>query len=239
MSVMKQLPYQWIAGITPCPKGWLIVPARLAGVTVIVEDCMVVKTLFEVVDFRPKFDAAAINIPMGFRDQPEQNGDCETEAREIVGWPRRIAVRGIPSRAALQATTKAQARGIEPWLTNDDLRRFRWLREAEQIFQPFHQRNFFSANPELSYTLLNEDRPLKTSPFHQDGVIERMNLIRNKLPGVEEIIQRTPPPGAGQYHVVQASGLLWTARRAVGRAISRLPVDPHWDDSGLRVELVR
>ena len=157
----------------------------------------------------------------------------------MVGWPRRIAVRDIPSRAALQTTTKAEARAVEPWLTNDDLRRFRWLREAEQTFQPFHQRSFFSANPELSYTLLNEDRPLKSSPFQQDGVVERMSLIRNKLPGVEEIIQRTPPPGAGQFHVVQACGLLWTARRAVGRAINRLPVDPTWDENGLRVELVR
>ena len=107
------------------------------------------------------------------------------------------------------------------------------------MFQPFHQRNFFSAHPDLSYTLLNEDQPLTTSPFHQDGVIERMNLIRNKLPGVEEIITRTPPDGAGQSHMVQAAGLLWTARRASGRAINRLPIDPTWDTEGLRVELVR
>lgn len=239
MGMVKQLPYKWIAGITPCPKGWLIVPARLAGVTVVVEDCEVVKTLIDVVDYRPKFDAAAINIPMGFHDVPDPNGECESEARTMVGWPRRVAIRPIPSRATLHTTTKSAARALEPWLTNDDLRRFRWLREAERTFQPFHQRNFFSANPELSYTLLNEDRPLTTSPFHQDGVIERMNLVRNKLPGVEDIMMRTPPAGAGQFHVVQAAGLLWTARRAVGRAINRLPIDPEWDESGLRVELVR
>ena len=239
MTMLKQLPYKWIAGITPCPKGWLVVPARLAGVTVVVEDAVVLRSLVEVVDFRPKFDAAAINIPMGFPDEPDPDGLCEAEARLMVGWPRQIAVRKIPSRAVLRTATKSEARAMEPWLTNDDLRHFRWLREAERTFQPFHQRNFFSANPELSFTLLNEDRPLRTSPFHQDGVIERMTLIRNKLPGVEEIIQRTPPAGAGQYHVVQAAGLLWTARRAVGRAINRLPVDPSWDENGLRVELVR
>lgn len=239
MSIVKQLPYKWIAGITPCPKGWLIIPARLAGVTVVVEDCMVVRSLVEVVDFRPKFDAAAINIPMGFPDLPLAYGECEEQAKDMVGWPRRVAVRRIPSRATLRTTTKSEARELEPWLTPDDLRRFRWLREAEQTFQPFHQRNFFSANPELSYTLLNEDQPLRTSPFHQDGVVERMGLIRNKLPGVDEVILRTPPAGAGQYHIVQAAGLLWTARRAIGRAINRLPIDPSWDESGLRVELVR
>jgi hypothetical protein len=32
---------------------------------------------------------------------------------------------------------------------------------------------------------------------------------------------------------------LWTARRAVGRAMNRLPLDPQWDNHGLRMELVR
>jgi predicted RNase H-like nuclease len=239
--VLKQLPYKWLAGITPCPGGWLVAPARLAAVTVIVEDCMVMRTLEEVVDFRPKFDAAAINSPLGFPDEPspDQYGACEAEARAMVGWPRRVAIRPIPSRAALNAATREEALAIEPWLTSDDFRRFRWLREAALVFQPFHQRSFFSANPELSYTLLNEDQPVLTSPFHEDGVIERMALVRNKLPGAEDLIAAVPPDGAGQTHVMQAVGLLWTARRAVGRAMNRLPLDPQWDNHGLRMELVR
>lgn len=238
--VAKQLPYKNLAGITPCPGGWLIVPARIAGVTVVADDAMVVRTLMEVVDFRPKFDAAAINIPMGFNDYPATKyGACETETRQYIGWPRRAALRPLPSRAALKASTRAKARELEPWLTNDDFRRFRWLRQAEEIFQPFHQRNFFSAHPDMSYTLLNDDEPLTTSPFHEDGIVERMKLIRNKMPGVEEIITRPPPDGAGRSHVVQAVGLLWTARRAVGRAINRLPMDPSWDTNGMRVEIVR
>ena len=238
----KQLPYKWLAGITPCPMGWLVVPARLATVTVVVEDPMVMKSLEEVVDFRPKFDAAAINIPLGFPEEPTTDaspGSCEVEAREMVGWPRRVALRPIPSRAALNASTRAEALALEPWLTTDDFRRFRWLRQAANVFQPFHQRSFFSANPELSFTLLNEDRPLRSSPFQEEGVLERMALIRNKLPGTEEIITRVPPAGAGQWHVMNAVGLLWTARRASGRAMNRLPMDPTWDGKGLRIELVR
>lgn len=239
-SMMKQLPYKWLAGITPCPGGWLVVPARLAGITVVVDDALVLRTLMEVVDFRPKFDAAAINIPMGFADESTtQYGDCERESRAFIGWPRKVAMRPLPSRAVLKAPTKKAAREMEPWLTNDDFRKFRWLREAEQIFQPFHQRNFFSAHPDMSYTLLNDDTPLKTSPFHEDGVLERIDLIRRKLPGVEEVITRPIPDGAGRVHVVQAVGLVWTARRAMGRAISRFPLDPEWDTNGLRIEVVR
>lgn len=239
--MMKKLPYKWLAGITPCPGGWLVVPARIAGITVVAEDAFVLKHLVEVVDFRPKFDAAAINIPMGFADEPNPDrlSACEIDAREYAGWPRRNAIRPLVSRAALQAPTKARARELEPWLTNDDFRRFRWLRQAAEVFQPFHQRSFFSANPELSFTLLNGDVPLRTSPFHEDGIVERMNLVKQKLPGVDEIITRPVPQGAARHHVVQATGLVWTARRAIGHAVNRFPMDPEWDTTGLRIEMVR
>jgi len=239
MTVAK-LPYKTIGGVVPCPGGWLILPARLAGVTVIAEDSMVVKTLLDVLEFRPKFDAAAIYAPVGFFDEP--NGPfrpCDDEAREMVGWPRQVALRPVPSRAALRAPTRDEARKIEPWLTSDDFRRFRWLREAERDFQPFHQRSFFAAHPDLSFAQLNGDRPITSSPYQQDGLLERLQLIAAKLPGVDEVLQRVPPPGAAQVHVLQAGALLWTARRAAGRAISRLPLDPTWDASGMRMELVR
>jgi predicted RNase H-like nuclease len=209
-------------------------------VTVIVEEPMVVRTLVDVLDFKPKFDAAAVNAPIGFEDEP-RGGDraCDSEARELVGWPRRVAVKPVPSRAALRAATRQDARRIEPWLTNDDLRRFKWIREAELQFQPFHQRTYFSAHPDLSYVVLNGEQPVTSSPYQQDGFIERLNLVRDKLPGVEDVLSAPPPQGAGQIHLLQAAGLLWTARRAAARAMSRLPLDPKWDETGLRMELVR
>jgi len=70
-------------------------------------------------------------------------------------------------------------------------------------------------------------------------VLERMDLIRKKLPGVEEVILRPIPDGAGRLHVIQAAGLVWTARRAIGHAVNRFPLDPEWDTTGLRIEMVR
>ncbi|MBI4884414.1 MAG: DUF429 domain-containing protein [Actinobacteria bacterium] len=239
MAVAK-LPYKVLGGIVPCPGGWLIVPARLAGVTVVADDPEVVKTLLDVLEFKPKFDAAAIYCPIGFFDKPTSPfRKCDEEARALIGWPRSVAVRPTPSRAALQAETRADALELEPWLTRDDLRRFRWLREADREFQPFHQRTYFAAHPDLTYVQLNDDRPLVSSPYQQDGMLERMALIRDKLPGLEEVARRTPPPGAAQVHLLQALGLLWTARRIAGRAMQRVPIDPDWDTSGMRRELVR
>jgi len=237
---MQALPYKMLGAVVPCPGGWLILPARLAAVTVIVEDPLVVKTLAEVLEFKPKFEAAAIYAPMGFEDEPTAPfRPCDEEAREIVGWPRSAAIPPTPSRAALRASTREEALSLEPWLTKSDLRRFKWIKQAESEFQPFHQRNWFAAHPDLSFYVLNGDRPVRSSPHTEEGVVERMNLIRSKLPGVEECVTRNPPAGAGQIHLLQAAGLLWTARRAAGRAINRLPMDPTWDSGGVRMELVR
>jgi predicted RNase H-like nuclease len=238
--VAAKLPYKTLGGIVPCPGGWLILPARLAGVTVNAEEPEVVRHLMDVLEYKPKFDAAAIYAPVGFNELPHgPYRPCDTEAREMVGWPRVVGIKPMPSRAALRASSREEARLIEPWLTNDDFRRFKWWRQAEREFQPFHQRTFFAAHPDLSFTNLNGDVPLTTSPHHQEGVLERMHLLRDKLPGVEDVILRLPPPGAGQLHLMQACALVWTARRAAGRAMSRLPADPTWDDTGMRMELVR
>ena len=235
-----KLPYKALGGIVPCPGGWLIVPARLAGVTVVADAPEVVPTLLDVLEFKPKFDAAAIYCPTGFYDRPTTPyRACDSAAREMIGWPRSLAVRPTPSRAALEAATRTEALKLEPWLTRDDLRRFRWLSEAQRELQPFHQRTFFAAHPDLTYLQLNDDRPLKSSPYQRDGMLERITLIRDKLPGIEEIARQTPPPGAAQVHLLQALGLLWTARRIAGRAMQRLPLDPDWDTSGMRMEFVR
>jgi predicted RNase H-like nuclease len=238
--VVSKLPYKILGGIVPCPGGWLVVPARLAGVTVNAEEPEVLRTLLDVLEYKPKFDAAAIYAPVGFYEHAQgPYRPCDAEAREMVGWPRVVGIKPMPSRAALRAATRDEARELEPWLTNDDFRRFKWWRQAEREFQPFHQRTFFAAHPDLSFTNLNGDLPLTTSPYHQEGVLERVKLIRDKLPGVEDVIMGTPPSGAGQVHLMQACALVWTARRAAGRAMSRLPADPTWDDAGMRMELVR
>jgi predicted RNase H-like nuclease len=237
--VAKKAPFKNLAGVTPCPGGWLVLPARLAGITVVAEEAFVVPKLAEVLDYRPSFDAAALNAPMGLPDAPSgQFRPCDREARDYVGWPRMVAINGTPCRDAIR-TTSGEARRLEPWMTKHDVRRLRWLREAEQELQPYHSRSFFSAHPDVSFTAMNSDVPLSTSPYHEDGRIERLELIRERLPGVDEVVTRTPPDGSAPVHLLQAAALLFTARRGSGRAISRMPIDPAWDDTGMRIEIVR
>jgi predicted RNase H-like nuclease len=240
VSGPRDNPFKSIGGVTPCPGGWLVLPGRLAGVTVIAEEAFVLRTFAEVLDYRPKFDFAAVNIPFGYPEHPgEPYRQCDQGARELVGWPRRVNVHPVPSRAALFAKSRQEALALEPWLTKNDFRHFKWMKEAATEIQPFHSRSVYSGNASLSFTHMNGDEPLQSSPYHEDGRAERFDLIRSKLPGVEDVIGRVPPQGAGIVHLYEAAAMLWTARRASGRAIARLPMDPEWDDGGIRIELVR
>jgi len=237
---VRALPYKNVAGVVPCPGGWVVMPARLAGVTLTSESAFVEPALVNLLDHRPFFDAAAVHAPIGLNDQPgDQYRPCDAEAREYVGWPRRLGIPGTPSRLGIYAGSTAATREMETWMTRADERRLRWLREAEREIQPFHTRSWFSAHPDVSFTAMNGDRPLRTSPYHDDGQAERLDLIERHLPGVAEVIQRRPPVGAALVHVIAAGALLWTARRVAARAVSRMPLDPYWDSAGLRTEIVR
>ncbi len=90
-----------------------MLPARLAGVTVAAEEAFVLPNLFEVLDFRPTFEAAAINAPMGLFDMPSgQYRPCDREARDYVGWPRMVAINGTPCREAIRSSNgEARADG--------------------------------------------------------------------------------------------------------------------------------
>jgi predicted RNase H-like nuclease len=240
MTGPKDNPFKSIGGVTPCPGGWLVLSGRLAGVTVVAEEAFVLRRLQEVLDYRPKFDFAAVNVPFGYPELPgQQYRECDREARGLVGWPRRINVRPVPSRAALMAKSRKEALELDPWLTKNDFRHFKWMKEAATEIAPFHARSWYSANADLSFTHMNGDEPLRTSPHLPEGMAERLDLIRQKLPGVEDVISRVPPQGAGVVHMYESAAMLWTARRASGRAINRVPMDPEWDESGIRIELVR
>jgi predicted RNase H-like nuclease len=233
-------PYKILAGIVPCPHGWVVLRARLAGITLAAEGATVERSLRDLLDERPMFDAAAIDAPIGLDDEPGLPfRQCDEEAREYVGWPRAVAIYGVGSRSSYEYVTGTQAAQHEAWMNGADKRRHARLREVTMEIQPHHARRIAAGHPDVSFTAMNGDVGLRTSPWHEDGRQERLELIRQQLPGLDEVVSRTPPEGAHPKMVVDAAAMLWTARRQAGRAISRFPLDPVWDSEGIRMQLVR
>ncbi len=234
------LPFKPLAGVVPCPGGWLVQPARLFTATIVPEEPFVLPTITDVIDYRPTFLYLVIDAPIGLPDSPFGGfRQCDLDARDLLGWPRRLSIPRVPSREALYATNMQKAQAAEPWLTPLAYRRFRWIREVDAEIQAYHQRHIFSGVPDLSVLLVNGDAPPSTSAFWRDGPAERLALFQERLPGLRAISMAKAPKGASLRHVLNAAALLWTARRIAGRAITRLPRDPEWDEQGRRIEIVR
>jgi predicted RNase H-like nuclease len=69
------------------------------------------------------------------------------------------------------------------------------------------------------------------------GMQERQRLLEEKLPGTERVL-RERPKGVREGKLLDALADLWTARRIMARAITRLSDPPVWDTDGVRMDIV-
>jgi predicted RNase H-like nuclease len=229
-----KLPYSIVAGVTPCAPGWLVASAKLHGSVFAPEAPHVLATFQEVLDERPAFSVIALNAPVGYEGDNHVGGrTCDRMARALLGR-RGSTVHNAPTRATLQKEIPGGDDGLDA-VTNVLLRRYR---EVAEEMAPYRQRTVFEVHPELSFYQINEDVPLRWSKKFEAGSEERCALLRKRVPGSERILEAEldDVPFA---HLLDATAILWTARRIFARAGTRLPSDPEWDEEGLRMELVR
>jgi predicted RNase H-like nuclease len=230
-----QLPYRPLAGVVPCPGGWLLAGAKLQGITLSTEAPQIFPTLLDILDYKPAYQIVALGAPIGLPDDPVPGGrHCDRDARQILGWPRNGAVVSAPARSVLRDL----ADGKDVSLSVVSRRLVARFTEIDENVQPYWQRTVFEVHPELSFFQLNEDESLRYSKHRMAGVAERAALLKARLPGVERILE-TQVQGSKLAHRVDVAVCLWTARRIAARAVSRLPEVPEWDSAGLRMEIVR
>jgi len=233
------LPYRTLAGVVPCPKGWLMASAKLQGITLSPEEPQVVKTFLEVLDYKPAFQVVALFSPVGLLDEPDRRGrTCDREARALLGRPRSSAIVSAPVRAALKCDTYEEARaanggrlGAVAWRT---LQR---TVEVHAQMAPYWQRTVHEVHPELSFYHLNDEQSVRYAKHTRAGQLERRLLLDGRMPGIERIIN-AHIKGVSTAHLLDAAACLWTARRVVARGVVHLPENPEWDSEGLRLEFV-
>jgi predicted RNase H-like nuclease len=235
-----QLPYKLLAGVEPCPAGWLVAAAKLVGTNLALDEPFVTTSFRELLDNIPAYTAIAAHVPIGLPSRATRGGrKCDREARKLLGWPRQAAIMSAPSRRTLGATSyeNAAARngghlGIITW------RLLPKITEVAGVVEPYHQRMLYEVQPELVFYHLNEDTPLQYSKHTQKGVDEREEILRRRVPAASRVLdarlKRVRKP-----HLVDACADLWGARLAAGRGAARLPEDPEWNDEGIRMEIIR
>jgi predicted RNase H-like nuclease len=228
------LPYSLVAAVTPCAPGWLVASAKLNGATFAPEIPRVLETFANVLDERPSFSVIALNAPVGYAEETQEGGrTCDRQARALLGR-RGSTIHNAPTRASLLGDAAATDDRIDA-ITNVLMRRYR---EVAAEMAPYRQRVVFEVNPELSFYQINSDEPLRWSKKFEAGLEERQALLKKRVPGVERILEEEIAD-VPLTHLLDAAAMLWTARRIFARAGTRIPLDPEWDEQGLRMELVR
>jgi predicted RNase H-like nuclease len=218
----------------------LAATAKLQGITLSPEEPQVFPSLVEVLDYKPAYQVIALFAPIGLLESPSVGGrKCDRDARRILGWPRSGAVISAPARGALGRATYEEASSANGGrLSIVAWQLLKKVTEVDVNMAPYWQRTVFEVHPELSFYQLNADQPVRYGKHTQVGLEERQALLQGRLPGVERILG-AKMTAIVPTQLVDAAACLWTARRIVSRAVTRLPEDPEWDTMGLRMEIVR
>jgi predicted RNase H-like nuclease len=227
-----QLPYRPLCGVEPTPGGWLVVPGKLQGISLFPDVALVMPVLIDVLDYRPPFEIIALHSPIGLPSDHVKGGRaCDVEARKLLGQRRGAAIMSPPKRSMLddekQEGMSAVVRALLPR-----------IREVQRDVASYHQRTVYEVHPELGFYQLNEDKPLRYGKRTQAGMAERTQLLADRMPGLERVLEYRPE-GVTVPRLLDACINLWTARRIAARAVTRLPEVPEWNEDGLRMELVR
>jgi len=157
---------------------------------------------------------------------------CDRQARARLGR-RGTAVHNAPSRAVFDGRVGPDKDGLDA-VTRTMLPRYR---EVAAEMSPYRQRVVYEGHPELSFFQLHKDTPLKKSKVIAEGKEERRIVLEERIRGSERYLDAASY-GVPQKHLYDAFALLWSARRVFGHAAKRIPVEPEWDDEGLRMEIV-
>lgn len=227
-----QLPYKIVAGVVPCRSGWLIASAKLAGVTMSIEEPTYFDTFAEILDYKPAFTIIGVHAPIGYLDEPVPRGrTCDREARAVLGPRRGSSIRSAPSRAALQSGDSTGLDAASKTLLTH-------YREIAEEVPAYRQRTVYEVEPELTFYDLNGELPLRYSKRTELGRVERRTLLATKIEGIDRILF-ADLAGVKAKHLIDAAACMWSARRIFGKVGNRIPEDPEWDSEGVRMEIVR
>ncbi len=225
------LPYSVVAGATPWARRWVVASAKLTGSVFAPEQPQIYESFREILDEHPAFAVIVAYSPVGYAEDASAGlRQCDLDARVLLGR-RSMTVRRVPTRAVLVDGHSPSAERLDAVT----VMRLPSILEVAQEMSPYRQRGVYEGNPELSVYSLSQDAPLKYSKMKSIGRDERRELLVAKVRDIEKVTDSDLAP---TKHLLDASALLYSARRVFLHAAKRVPSEAQWDAEGLRQEIV-
>jgi predicted RNase H-like nuclease len=223
-------------GADGCRGGWVRAARALDGGAPRVDWVRDVRSLLSGLD---AVAALAIDIPIGLGEVGARA--CDVLARRALGRPRASSVFPTPIRAALRATTRAEASRITRERDGRGVgaQAFAlWprIREVDALLarEPLRER-VCEVHPELSFQAQNGGVPLAYSKHDALGRAQRASLLDARLgTGCTSAARAAiPRAAAADDDVLDALACLWSALRIARGEAQALPDPAPRDRHGL------
>ena len=223
-----------LAGVDGIKNGWIAAILREDGST----EVLTFPT-FRSLKEDTTLASIVIDIPIGLPDYGARA--CDQEARRRLGQPRRSSVFPAPIRSMLTA---------HDW---EDACRIRWeregkkcskqvaailpkIREVDGVMTRDLQKRIREGHPEVSFFMMNRERPLAAGKKTRQGKSERLALLVPWFSDIKKNLQ--VKPRALWIDILDAYACLWTAKRIATNQSKSFPQDKIQDSVGLIMEIV-
>lgn len=220
----------FVAGVDGCRAGWVAFKFEVPSSTTSVE---VVDLPAWLREHPPDLVCIGIDIPIGLMDGSRV---CDKAARKLLGQPRGTSVFAAPCRAALSAKTHPAASATNLRITGRGLSQQAWgiapkIKQVDDAITRGRQRWAFEVHPEVCFWALNQHRPMAHNKKGQEGIAERLALLRRVFPEIETHLANRPR-AVGVDDLLDAAAAAWTALR-LHRNEAECVCPPEHDEKGL------
>jgi predicted RNase H-like nuclease len=181
-----------VAGADGCRAGWVRFAVEVPTLATSVD----VVNLAEVLRSRPTDLACiGIDIPIGLLSGSRA---CDKAARRLLGQRRGCSVFAAPCRAALSATTHAEASQINREETGRGLSQQAFgiipkIKQVDDAITSHCQCWALEVHPEVCFWALNQRRPMNHNKKTKQGIAERIALLHEPFPEIEKHLASRPP----------------------------------------------
>lgn len=179
-----------------------------------------------------------VDIPIGLPEEGARR--CDREARRFLRQGRGSCVFPAPIRAMLKANDwgeacQARMEREGKKCSMQVVAIIPKIREANEAMTPELQLRVREGHPEVSFAMMNEERPMRSRKMTKQGKLDRIQLLVGSFPDLAAHLRTVP--GASS-DILDAYACLWTARRIGAMRARIFPHEREQDSAGMNMEIV-
>lgn len=188
-----------------------------------------------------------IDIPIGLSSKIIER-KIDQKLREKLPKGKKSSVFSAPCREAVYAVNYIKAKELNKKILSKSISIQSWninnkIKELDEylINKNKQQFNIHESHPELCFTNLNNGTPLKYSKKTNEGVNERIAILKKTIKNIEDILEQNYLKYRSQKikkdDILDAISLALSVKKWISNGRRKISQFPECDDKGLPLEI--